>query len=367
MIARIMKYVFGVFVGLVLLSIVSFWVVLDGPKALWYKLFPIVEYDNLEVVLEVDGEVVTIRGTARCSITPSSGYSGGPNPARRARWGGDATVVLKDGRALVVPYTNDDWCSSGRGARGFMRKWWNAYKKADFDERVPLEGHFPLLILDNGDAPTQIDLLLGPKYYAQPDTEIKLVSSARWASKEGPETYPYLEWLMGGDGVKARRDKWMGGLVTEINFSEIENNPVYIKFMPDLKKAISGEFVPRFGADLDLLIDHDSKRVSFGVTLAEKTVSLNRLHELFRVRLLSYDKSGHQMETVTGRISACRLRNRHWKETIGTNFSYLNENPRRLWNSPNIFWDAQKQKILVGSYECANTLYITNHFQSHIR
>ena len=363
MIARIMKYVFGVFVGLVLLAIVSFWVVLDGPKALWYKLFPIVEYDNLEEVLEVDGEVVTIRGTARCSITPSSGYSGGPNPARRKRWGGDATVVLKDGRALVVPYTNDDWCSSGRGARGFMRKWWNAYKKADFDERVPLEGHFPLLILDNGDAPTQIDLLLGPKYYAQPDTEIKLVSSARWASKEGPETYPYLEWLMGGDGAKVRQNKWMGGLITELSLTEIKANPIYAKFLPGIIEAISGGRGPRFGADLSKLIKVDPERTSFGVRLRDNAVSVSELREPSRVRLFNFDQFGQAMETVTGNIPSCWLRNRPWTTKPEFNFSYLNRNPKRLWDSPNIFWDTEELKILVGTYECVNTANITNRFQ----
>lgn len=364
MIARIMKYVVGISVGLVLLAIVSFWVVLDGPKALWYKIFPIVEYDNLEVVLEVDGEIVTIRGTARCSITPSSGYSGGPNPARRARWGGDATVVLKDGRALVVPYTNRDWCYSGRGARGFMRKWWDTYKKADFDERVPLEGHFPLLILDNGDEPTAIDLLLGPGYYAQPDIEIKLISSTRWASKEGSETYPHLEWLRGGGGDKARRDRWVGGVVTELSLSNMENNVVYRRFMSDLRKGISGRPVSRHGGFLKLRIEVDSERISYGAILKNRTVKVNEVPPAFRVKLFNYEIFGDQMETVTGNLGNCDERGNGWDSVDSSAVVFLqNEQPKSLWNSKNLFWDAVSNRLLLGTHECVNTANITNRFK----
>lgn len=365
MILRILKRLFQLFVLLLLLGILALWIMLDGPKALWYKVFPIVEYDNLKVVLEVDDELVIIRGTARCSITPSSGYSGGPNPARRRRWGGDATVVLKDGRALVIPYTATDWCYSGRGARGFMRKWWGKYKKADFDEHIPLEGHFPLLILDNGDNPKQIDLLLGPGYYMQPEPEIKLISSERWASKEGPETYPKLKWLTGGNGVKVQQNKWMGGLVTELNLSDIENNRLYRRILPDLKKAISGEYLPRYGGDLKFLVDVDPKRISFGVLFQNKKILLGKSQELFRMQLFNLGLFGPRRGAVIGRDSSCHLGNRNWRKGEGVNFSFLGKNPERLWKTESLFWDAERQKLLMGSYKCANTSRITNGYQAN--
>ncbi len=365
MIARILKYVCGVVVGLVLLSIISLWVMIGGPEALWYKLFPIVEYDNLEVVLEVDGEIVTIRGTARCSIVLRSRSLGGSGGTRVKRSGGDATVVLKDGRALVVPYTNRDWCYIGVRARRPGRYWWDKYKRDGFDERVPLKGHFRLLILDNGDEPTQIDLLLGPGYYKQPGIEFRLISSERWTSKEGSETYPHLEWLMGGVESKARQNKWVGGLVTEFSLSEIEQNPAYKKFIPDLKKAISTERTLSFGVDLETLLDTDSERTRFGVRLQENSISLSNGREPFRVPLFNHAQSGPTMKAFTGRIPSCRLSNKGRRLRADINFDYLDRNPTRLWNSSYFFWDATERKVLVVTYECVNTAYITDYFQSN--
>ena len=207
------------------------------PQSIWAHIFPNEYYDNVEVKLGIDGELVTVSGTAFCSIQEvDKPLGGGPNEVTRT--GGAAVTIMLDGRAVVIPYSRYDYCREPLSIDSDLgiSNW-----RETFDQRLSLEGKIDILILDDGDNPTRAEVILGPRYFENANASIKLISAERWRSKSGEVTISSLGWFRANDlapqlppGVLSSSDypslvsrTWVGAYVTILPAEQYEIDPEF--------------------------------------------------------------------------------------------------------------------------------------------
>lgn len=216
-----------------LIFAVAFWLI-GGPQEIRGKLFPKQYYDNVEVKLIIDGEQVTIRGTAFCSIShrsmPIIGYQG----STTTRNGGAAVSVMSDGRAIVIPYSDREYCRGLLAADGFPDPGYKDWSTV-FDHRFSLKGNIDILIMDDGNNPTSAEVILGPEYFRNPDVSIKLISADRWRSERGEETTSGLDWFSSAATTKYSR-AWVGAYVAVLEAEFYEAEPKFLPFVEYLRE-----------------------------------------------------------------------------------------------------------------------------------
>lgn len=216
-------------VGLLALAFAfAFWLI-GGPQEIWGELFPTQYYDNVEVKLVIDGEPVTVTGTAFCSSSkrriPILGYKGG----KITRTGGAAATVMSDGRAVIIPYSDREYCHGAISADGYYDDWWEV-----FDKRFSLKGNIDILIMDEADYPSEMELIDGPGYFRNQNASIKLISADRWRSEQGEETYFSAEWLEAEVNLSREQRQsrqWIGALVYKIDLAAESNATEQVRLM----------------------------------------------------------------------------------------------------------------------------------------
>ena len=272
----------------------GFWLI-GGPQQIWRELFPTQFYDNVEVKLVIDGEAVTVTGTVFCSIShrsvPYVAYRG----STVTRTGGAAATVMSDGRAVVIPYSDLEYChrpvaADGRRDRDH-KDWWSV-----FDRHFSLKGNINILIMDDGDNPTAMELIVGPGYFQNPEASIKLISADRWRSKRGRATVSELHWIATGRGldrVGSEREKWAGAFAYEIQMDQ--PNPVVeqigkivaVEDEADLSRAIR---------PLRELVERSDSIKAWAIRQSADTVELEPVAEPFRIPLVHLNPEGRKAE-----------------------------------------------------------------------
>lgn len=283
----------GIAIGglLALVLAAAFWFA-GGPQEIWGELFPEQFYDNVEVKLVIDGEAVTVTGTAFCSISrrsmPIIAYRG----STVTRTGGAAVTVMSDGRAVVIPYSNLEYCHGLEAPDGFpdqdYKNWWSV-----FDQRFSLKGNIDILIMDDGDNPSEMELLDGPGYFRNSEASIKLISADRWRSKTGEETSSDLAWLRSEEvrtHEEAKSRQWIGAFVYVI--AQYQNDQAYIQIQR-IMDAKDETDVRRLIGPLRKYVRQSSVVQAWAVELVGQTAELASGLEPFRIRLSRMLIRGH--------------------------------------------------------------------------
>ncbi len=329
------------------------------PPTFFSQLFPYVYYDHVEARLEIDGEQVVVHGTARCSIATGYILDSSPKRTTTTLTGGAAVSTMSDGRAVVIPYSDGDYCQTpgtvgkmSDSPLGIYRDW-----NKVFDQRFPLNGNIDILIMNDGNNPTELEVIDGPGYFRNGDASIKLISADRWRSKLGSSTTSHLGWF-NRDEASIDPKKWVGAFVWVLSSEFYVEDARYKPFRDYLMDDPHSKL--RSFSGWISLIENNSGLLAWPADLSHETVSWSARGEPFRIPLSVRSERWYPDEQSVTRPGGCsHVSSPNYWSVQGAREFYENGTKRsiipfssRIGEGTAFYFDYISQDIIIGNKFC---------------